>query len=133
MDELVKKQVENLEDSTIEREFLIKKELLMKKNLEKENLEASFKNCLISQQKQDAIKTFLAERYISPILVSDVVKKVLIRSNGSALIILSKTEFTLSRQLVNELLTIQPIENGRVDVDGRSLNYEVINYEGVSI
>ena len=124
--ELAGRQIEESDDVGLEAEFMRKKELIKQKSRELEKANDDFAGIMMSNKKRDAIKDYIEKKYVSSILIKDVIKKVLIRSNGSALFILCDDDFGLDRNKVNRLLLEPIIEKSTVEVDGRSLSYEVI-------
>lgn len=125
-DELVKQQIEDTENLSLEKEFNEKKALLRSKTRELNEANDQFAEIMMINKKRDAVKNYINNKYVSPILVKEVIKKILIRSSGRALFILSDDDFTLSRSKVNRLLLEPVIESDRVELNDRILDYDVI-------
>lgn len=128
--EIIKKQALSPSKDN-ELEFQRIKQLLAKEKAKLESVESSEVKKINDLRTYDEIENFIDNGLILPKqLIAQVVKLIIRNNDNSLTFVLGNRASSISKKQIDEYLSLPIIDSGSVEVDGKIMQYKVINAGG---
>lgn len=128
--EIIKKQTLSPSKDN-ELEFQRIKQLLAKEKAKLESVESSEVKKINDLRTYDEIENFIDNGLILPKqLIAQVVKLIIRNNDNSLTFVLGNRASSISKKQIDEYLSLPIIDSGSVEVDGKIMQYKVINAGG---